>query len=145
MTTQQMLAEVMFDHPDDVARAIPQLNELGFEAEVLDLHDPAGCPYVWTEVTGASSLTQSKFFDWISELSNRLAAMFWKRGWRRTDLAPRVGRQKWNGRRTNGPGSSASGWTARDENPVGPNNETRRPVHWDGASRAHTQEETKRD
>ena len=65
MTTQQMLAEVMFDHPDDVARAIPQLNELGFEAEVLDLHDPAGCPYVWTEVTGASSLTQSKFFDWI--------------------------------------------------------------------------------
>lgn len=45
MTTQKMLAEVMFDHPDDVAPASAELKKLGFKVEVLDLHDPEGGSY----------------------------------------------------------------------------------------------------
>jgi hypothetical protein len=70
MTTQRMLAEVLFLDPNDVPTASAELNKLGFDVDVLDLVDPYG-PTVWIEVTGPSELGQAQFHRWMCRTAER--------------------------------------------------------------------------
>jgi hypothetical protein len=48
LTKQLMAAEIIFDKPDDMTRAMTALTEHGFEVGRIEgLSDPAGTPAAW--------------------------------------------------------------------------------------------------
>ena len=66
---QRMAAEILFETPDEMNRALPVLLEHDFEVRYLDgRFDPAGSSTVWLLVWTLTRLDDCAFSDFVDEL-----------------------------------------------------------------------------
>jgi hypothetical protein len=72
MALQRVMAEVVFNNPNDVSSAVAELIELDYDVRELDwIDDDSNC--MWLLVTTFSALDdQNEFFDEIRRLANAL-------------------------------------------------------------------------
>jgi hypothetical protein len=88
-TLCNMVAEVIFHNPNDVAPATATLIELDCAVEVLDLIDDFS-PAVWVLVRTVSRLSDFAFFDWIHGILEPLGGYLLEAGLERDAASERV-------------------------------------------------------
>jgi hypothetical protein len=73
---QRMAAEILFETPDDMYRALPVLLEHDFEVRYLDgRFDPAGTPTVWLLAWTLTRLDDCAFPGFVDELVRPLGGL----------------------------------------------------------------------
>ena len=73
---QRMAAEILFETPDDMNRALPVLLEHDFEVRFLDgRFDPAGTPTVWLLIWTLTRLDGCAFVGFVDELVRPLGGL----------------------------------------------------------------------